>query len=478
MNRKYHLYPWELWLYRKFRRYRKTRIGQYVQSKLSEPRNLRIPFQAIPLWVASVLVGLVAVAYEDMFVLFEHAGKAFVTATPWHIFLTTPFFFALAWFMTARWAPNARGSGIPQLLASVDMAGTSRQDWVKHLLNIRIALVKIASSLVLLLGGGAIGREGPTLQIAGSIFQTVYRLIPEGWAKVSQRIMLITGGACGLAAAFNTPLGGIVYALEELTKSHIARFRTAVFSAVIIAGMTAQSFLGSYLYLGYPKLNPLPLSLIWAVLLLAFLSGYLGALFTKVLLWVSEWRTRFGDRKKQLAFVIGIGLVFAGVVFFTGETAIGTGKPLINKILFEGVDSTPWYAFPVRFVGAVLSFSVGAAGGIFATSLSSGASLGAILIHLSGLPQEHHNLLVLVSMIGFLTGVTRTPFTAAILVLEMTDRHAAIFYFLLAGMIANLGAGVVMERSFYEIQKDRFMEKMTGKAPELSPLFVMPKKTS
>jgi H+/Cl- antiporter ClcA len=137
---------------------------------------------------------------------------------------------------------------------------------------------------------------------------------------------------------------------------------------------------------------------------------------------------------------------------------MGTGKILINDVLFEGAGSTPWYAFPARFAGAALSFSVGAPGGIFATSLSSGAALGALLTSWSDLPVEHHNLLILVSMIGFLTGVTRTPFTATILILEMTDRHSAIFYFLLAGMIAQLAAGLVLSRSYYEIQKEAFLD--------------------
>ncbi len=467
MSKRFHLPVWKLWIGKRLRDLQRTTVGQFVQKKILENPNLKIPFQAMPLWIASVLTGLMAVAYEHLFKLFEHAGKALAAPAPWLVFLTTPLLFAIAWFVVARFAPNARGSGIPQLLAAVDMAGTSRHTGIRYLLSIRIGLVKIGSSLLLLLGGGAIGREGPTLQIAGSIFESVYRAIPQEWAKVSHRIMLITGGAPGLAAAFNTPLGGIVYALEELTKSHITRFRTSVFSAVIIAGITAQLFLGSYLYLGYPKLSVLPLSMIWVVIVFAFLSGYLGALFTNLLLWIGRLREKYPRRKQQLAFVLFLGVISAGLIFFTGETAMGSGKSLVNQILFEGAASMPWHAFPVRFLASAVSFSVGAAGGIFATSLSSGASLGAVLVHFSGFPVEHHNLLVLVCMIGFLTGVTRTPFTAAILVLEMTDRHSAIFYFLLAGMIAHLGAGQVMERSFYEIQKDGFLKNIgTQKVPD------------
>lgn len=458
MKRRFHLSPWEIRLYRNL-----SLAGKFARRKVLENPNLRIPFQAIPLWVASLLTGLVAVAYEYLFLFFERLGRFIAAPHSWWVLLTTPAFFAAAWYATMRLAPNAGGSGIPQLLAAVDLAGTPRQAMVGRLLSVRIGLVKIGSSLVLLLGGGAIGREGPTLQVAGSVFETVYRVIPAGWARVSHRIMLITGGASGLAAAFNTPLGGIVYALEELTKSHIARFRTAVFSAVIIAGMTAQTFLGSYLYLGYPRLSALPFSLIWAVVVISFVSGTLGAAFTRGLLWIGKFRNRFPGKAGQLAFVTGLGLLFAVVLYLTGDTAMGTGKPLINRILFEGTGSAPWYAFPVRFLGSALSFSTGSAGGIFATSLSSGASLGALMVHWGSIPAEHHNLLILVSMIGFLTGVTRTPFTAAILVLEMTDRHSAIFFFLLAGMVSNLGAAQVMSRSYYEIQKEGYLESLPHK---------------
>jgi H+/Cl- antiporter ClcA len=463
MHKKYHLYPWEIWFLRLLRRWRNTVLGRVVQKKIIDNPDLRVPFQAIPLWVASFLTGLVAVAYENLFVLFEQTGKALLAPAPWLVFFTTPFFFALAWFLTARLAPNASGGGIPQLLAAVELAGTKREALVQRLLSLRIALVKIGGSLIMLMGGGAIGREGPTMQIAGSVFETVYRWVPKSWPRVSHRIMLITGGASGLAAAFNTPLGGIVYALEELSKSHIARFRTAVFSAVIIAGMTVQTFLGSYLFLGYPKLIALPLRLIWVVVTLAFLSGFLGAQFTQVLQWVADLKRKFSGRKQQLGIVLGLGVVFGLMLFFTGPIGMGTGKSLINQILFDGTATAPWYAFPVRFLGAVLSFAVGAPGGIFATSLSSGAALGAIVVNWAELPVEHHNLLVLVCMIGFLTGVTRTPFTAAILVLEMTDRHSAIFYFLLASMIAQLGAGWVMTRSLYEMQKEQYLTQFGNK---------------
>src|SRR5690606_32900499 len=152
---------------------------------------------------------------------------------------------------------------------AVEVATEKKNDRSWRFLNLRIILVKIASSMAMVFGGGAIGREGPTLQISGSIYRIVHQLLPPFWPKVSRRVMMITGGAAGLGAACNTPLGGIVFAVEELTKTHIAQFRTAVLTAVILSGMTAQWLLGPYLMLGYPQLAPVTFSFMYKILAIA-----------------------------------------------------------------------------------------------------------------------------------------------------------------------------------------------------------------
>ena len=125
-------------------------------------------------------------------------------------------------------------------MAAIELANPKHNYKVDTLLNIRIIIVKVASSIVMALGGGIIGREGPTIQIAGSVFRKINEWLPAWWPKVSKRNMIMTGAAAGLAAAFNTPLGGIVFAVEELTKTHISYFKTALFTAVIIAGLTPR----------------------------------------------------------------------------------------------------------------------------------------------------------------------------------------------------------------------------------------------
>ncbi len=430
----------------------------WLRRKVINQEIRTITLQAVPFWIASLLTGIVAVGYEKLFSAFERAGKLLVEDAPWAVFMTTPAFFLLSWWLVDRYAPAARGSGIPQLMASIELANPRQDERVDRILGLRIAFVKIISSLSLLLGQGAIGREGPTLQISASLFRFVNRILPDYWPKVSKRIMLVTGGASGLAAAFNTPLGGIVFVVEELTKTHITYFRTAVFASVIIAGMTAQALLGPYLYLGYPKISPVGISFVGVVLLAGALAGWAGATMARLLLVVADWKNTFvHNRQQQIFFVAGVGLLFATMIYLAGPEAGGSGKDMMNHLLFSDNKSTEWYDLPTRFLGPILSYHSGGAGGIFATSLSAGATLGAGLASLLGLAAANYNLVILVSMVGFLTGVTRSPFTSAILVLEMTDRHGAIFYLLLAAMIANLAGYLVDQKSFYERAKEAFL---------------------
>uniref|UniRef100_UPI003B3AD24A chloride channel protein n=1 Tax=Spirosoma sp. TaxID=1899569 RepID=UPI003B3AD24A len=389
-------------------------LDQHVFRRFYTERIRRIILQSLPFWVSSLVVGLTAVGYEELFVWAEHLSFTWLSKQPVLAFVLTPLTFVLAWVIVWRLAPAARGSGIPQVMAGIELSTPATHGRTAYLLSLRVVLIKILSSVILLIGGGVIGREGPTIQISAAIFRAINRLQPSGWPQLSRQIALVTGGAAGLAAAFNTPLGGIVFVVEELTQTHLTRFRTAVFTAVIIAGMTAQAIQGPYLYLGFPKVVVTTGWVLGVVVLVAIFCGLAGAVFAKTLLWLNARRRRYRTWPEQLGWVAGCGLLLAGLAFWIGIDAIGTGKPIINRLLFQNNHLTPWYLFPVRFAGMALSYSSGAAGGVFATSLSAGAILGDLIARLTNVAPSDTNLIILVSMVSFLTGVVRSPFTAAI----------------------------------------------------------------
>ncbi len=255
--------------------------------------------QAIPFWIGSLITGFIAVMYAQMFTWGEKLMNLIFDWNAWMIFIIAPTGFVLSWWLVKEFAPYSKGSGIPQVMAAVELANPKEHTKIRHLLSIKIIIFKILSSLALVIGGGAVGREGPTIQIAGSVFRKVNEYLPDWWPKISKKNMIMTGAAAGLSAAFNTPLGGIVFAVEELSKTHINYFKTALFTAVIIAGLTAQTLAGSYLYLGYPKTANVSLMVMFPVILVAGVSGILASQLSVLMLAINSWKKKTENRPQQ-----------------------------------------------------------------------------------------------------------------------------------------------------------------------------------
>jgi H+/Cl- antiporter ClcA len=416
--------------------------------------------QALPFWIASIIAGLIAVGYSKLFSYAEEGSAYILHKHEWFIFLLLPACFIISWWIVIKFAPFARGSGIPQVMAAIELANPKTNEKVNKLLSLRIIIVKIISSMFMALGGAITGREGPTIQIAGSVFRKINEWLPQWYPKISKRNMIMAGAAAGLAAAFNTPLGGMVFAVEELTKTHISYFKSALFTAVIIAGLTAQGFLGPYLYLGYPDVSNLSTWMFPSVLLVAIIAGLAGSGMSKLMLVLTKWKRSFKLPWQHIYYLIAGGLIIASLAYFVDYGILGSGKDIMRRMLFTNDKYSPAYLPLLKMTGSAISFTSGGVGGVFAPALSSGASIGSVLAGWFHLSTSDSDLLILCGMVAFLTGVTRTPFTAAILVLEMTDRHNVIFYLMLAGMIAGIVAMAVDKHSLYDHLKVQYIHDL------------------
>ncbi|HPF89706.1 MAG: chloride channel protein [Flavobacteriales bacterium] len=446
------------------------RIQKYVWSRLERVRQFvwnsqakNFVLLALPYQISAILTALIAVGYTKLFQKAHQWNHDLLAEKPLMVLLTAPIAFVTSWWLVRYFSPMSGGSGIPQLMAAVEVAkDEERNDGSWRFLNVRIILVKIASSIALAFGGGSIGREGPTLQLAGSVYRTVHKLLPPFWPKVSRKVMMITGGAAGLSAAFNTPLGGIVFAIEELTRTHIAKFRTAVLSSVILSGMTAQWILGPYLLYGYPKVATVGPSFMYKLLAISAVCGLLGAASCKVLLVLDKIRRSMKRWLPQFLFVLLLAFTFAGLVLTFGQVTLGSGDRLLDEYLFASQPTPHWKDAFGRILGSVVSMGAGGAGGVFAPALSSGAAIGGLFGHWFGEDRGELNMMILGGMCAFLTGVTRSPFTSAILVLEMTDRHSVIFQLMYASMIASVVAHTLDKKSYYERMKNRLLDSVPG----------------
>jgi H+/Cl- antiporter ClcA len=260
-----------------------------------------------------------------------------------------------------------------------------------------------------------------------------------------------------------------VFAIEELTKTHFSYFKTAIFSSVIIAGLSAQALLGPYLYLGYPKIDKLAPFIFLGVTMVALITGMLGSGMAKLIMFLFKLKKRMNFKYSQAVYVVCAGLVMAFLAYFVDLGILGSGKDLMVRVLFTHDKYSTWYTPVLKITGSVISFTTGAAGGVFAPALSAGASVGSLISSWFKLPDSDANMLILAGMVGFLTGVTRSPFTSVILVLEMTDRNNVIFHLILAGMLASLAAVLIDKHSFYDRLKHQYINELIAaeKDPEV-----------
>jgi H+/Cl- antiporter ClcA len=431
-------------------------IRRGLKKSFDNIRNEQLKYnllQAIPFWIGSVITGFFAVMYAKIFAWGEGLLNIIFNWHSWMIFIIAPIGFVLSWWLVKEFAPNAKGSGIPQVMAAVELANPKEHTKIRSLLSLKIIFFKIISSVILVIGGGAVGREGPTIQIAGSIFRKVNEYLPEWWPKISKKNMIMTGAA-----------GGIVFAVEELSKTHINYFKTALFTAVIIAGLTAQTLAGSYLYLGYPKTHNVSLMVMFPIVLVAGVSGILASQLSVLMLKMSEWKKKnLKTDKANVFFLVACALIIASIAYFINREILGSGKEIMERVLFTKNKHEDWYVPILRMLGPALSFTSGGAGGIFAPALSAGASIGSVISGVIHLTQNETNVVILAGMVAFLTGITRAPFTSAIIVLEMTDRHSLIFHLMLAGMVSSIVSILVSRQSLYDVIKMNFLTEIRNK---------------
>ena len=425
-----------------------------IVEKLKNKFTSEIQIQNAAICFAAICAGLVAVGYIKLFRLGEETFFKLLGSHQDLIFIITPLAFLIGWALVFFLAPEASGSGIPQVLAANELEYNSKnKNFVDRLLSLRVMLVKIISSLTCIFGGGAIGREGPTIHICASIFHFFGRLTRRFGIESSSHLWIVSGAGAGIAAAFNTPLGGIVYAVEELGSQHFPRVRKVLLVAIIISGLISQGILGAYLYLGSPQIHLTGILTFPIAILIGFLCGLLGATWSELLFYFVKMRSRIKSKLILAGIAIASGLLMALLIFYN-HYAAGTGIVFIDDILFHHKAVNIETTFS-RFIGTMISYLSGAAGGILSPSLAIGAGFGDFIAQALSMP--HSNIFVLLGMISFLTGVTGVPFTSFILVMEMTNGQTAIFPMMIAALSASAGARLINPHSFYEMVKERYL---------------------
>ncbi|WP_247871843.1 chloride channel protein [Azospirillum sp. TSO35-2] len=411
------------------------------------PRSWR---RRLLFWSGAGAVGLIAVLFAVAADHAQHLFQTAVAALPWLPFLVTPLGIALSAWVALRVVPGSQGSGIPQAIAARHIQDPAAK---RRLLSPRIAVGKILLTLVGLLCGASIGREGPTVQIGASVM-----LIAGSLAGLGREPgLILAGGAAGVAAAFNTPLAGIVFAIEEMARSFEKRTSSLVLVAVVAAGLVAIGLLGNYAYFGHTAA-----SVGWgdwkAVLGTGVVGGLAGGGFSTLLLWLSgRIRHGFGGRlaRHPVLVALGCGVALAVIGVATGGLTFGTGYEQARATL-DGASVLPWYYAPAKLLATALSGVCGIPGGIFSPSLSVGAGIGSVIGGL--LPDSPLGGVVLLSMVGYFAGVVQAPLTAVIIVTEMSASPDMLLPLMVSALIATSLSRLVCPKSVYHAMAEGFLE--------------------
>ncbi|HVN41425.1 MAG TPA: chloride channel protein [Steroidobacteraceae bacterium] len=404
-------------------------------------------------WGGAVATGAAAVLFALGSDLAIRAFRGACQALHWWPFLATPVGLALGAWMTRRWFPGSEGSGIPQTIAALNMASEAERDRV---LSLRIALGKVLVSLIALASGASIGREGPTVQVGASIMHSLRRFARFPAVDLD-RGLILAGGAAGVAAAFNTPLAGVVFAIEELSRSFEERTSGVILVAVMFAGVTSMALVGDYTYFGSTSATLTTASTWASVPLCGIAGGLAGGLFSRVML-SARMRlpapVRRFSTSRPVVFAAGCGLLLAVIGWASGGTTYGTGYVEARGILQQGVMPAPAFAL-LKALATIVSYVSGIPGGIFAPSLAVGAGLGGQL-H-AWLPIAPAGAFVVLSMAAYFAGVVQAPLTALVIVLEMTDDRSLLLPLMAAALLGRAASAIVCRQPLYRSLAERFM---------------------
>ncbi|HHJ36470.1 MAG TPA: chloride channel protein [Gammaproteobacteria bacterium] len=430
-----------------------------LKYRFFKPKTWRM---RLVFWGGAVLVGMIAAVFAMLAEQADHVFRQIIRYNAYLPLLITPTGFILTVYLTRKIFSGAEGSGIPQTLIALADSGSSLSN---RLLSMRMVIGKVTMAVLALCSGASLGREGPTVHLGAAIMHSLgrYAHLPSRYVE---RGLILTGGGAGIAAAFNTPLAGIIFAIEEMARSFDRRNSGMMMIGVVLAGMTAiVVHQNNYSYYGT---TPAALDFGWVwlgVLVCGLIGGLSGGVFSQLLI-VGSKKLRPYMKTHWILIALVCGLSVAVLSILSGGTANGTGYLEAKQIVScAGVDTChadyglmyPFY----KILATMATYLTTIPGGLFAPSLASGAGLGADLAYF--FPPEMASTIVILGMIGYFTGVVQTPITAFVIVMEMTDNQELVLAMMATALIASGTSKLICKKPIYEALAENILAMMSDK---------------
>ncbi len=409
----------------------------------------------IALWAGALFVALAAIVFAKASVLAYALFLQMLHYSKWLPLILTPVVFALlAWVTEGRFSV-VRGSGIPQVIAALRI---KNHEFQNKTLLLPAAIGKMLLTLIGLTVGASIGREGPTVYVGAGVFYWMGKRFGFTDPKLASRFIL-AGGAAGIAAAFNTPLAGVMFAIEELADAFEYRLSGLLLTAVIIGGVVSLGIMGNYAYFGKVQAS-LMLNQAWlAVLATGVVCGLAGGLFARLIILNQNGLSTYIVRCRAQApilFAAGCGLALALLGIFSDNSVYGTGYDQARAIV-QNTAQMPNESFGLlKMLANIVSYWSNIPGGIFSPSLAVGAGLGHNIAYF--LPQVPPSAVVLLGMSAYLSGVTGAPLTSTVIAIELTDNQDMVIPIMAACLIGRIAASLFCPVPVYKAFANRIIK--------------------
>ncbi|MBN3859492.1 chloride channel protein EriC [Neisseriaceae bacterium PsAf] len=424
-----------------------------LRHKLTQTKRLSKKTREFTLiMLGATFVSLVALVFARLVDLAIRLNHEWSSQYPLAALVIIPVGFVILAWLTIRLAPNTAGSGIPQVMASIYETNPQKKN---ILVKLWPTILKIPLTFMALILGASVGREGPTVQVGASVMLAWGKFCDRfklSKTRLKQNELLTIGAAGGMAAAFNAPLAGIIFAIEELSRITYLRWERYVLFGILASGFILIALEGNNPH--FPVFNSSPPAydvFLW-VLVSAIMCGILGGIFAKML---TKGLSFFSPKKLKryilrhplyVAGIMGLGVAIIGICF-NGDT-YGIGYNLSANSLTGQQEYVPGLGAG-KFFATIFSYWAGIPGGIFTPSLSIGALAGVALNTLSSQIVISEDVIVLLCMAAFLSAVTQSPLTASVVVMEMTLSISMLFWLLICCIMASFVARQFCPRPFY-----------------------------
>ena len=426
-------------------------LERTLKSVAENPKYIfRLTVQGV---MVGIFAGLMVCLYRFLLYGSESVLRGYLSLINGNVLYTILFFIALALmgllvdFLT-KWEVDSAGSGIPQVYAEVK--GHMEANWAKVLFS------KIVSGVMTALGGLSLGPEGPSVQIGGMAGKGIAKLFKG--SKTDELRLILVGSAVGITAAFNAPLAGVIFVLEEINHGFD---KTLVFIALvsaIVSDFISKSIFGQSTALTFPIHN-IPLGYYWLLIVLGVCIGLLGYVYNVGMIKSSDF---VGNLKipSWLKFVL-VFLVSGVVALFIPE--ISDGGHFMMDMLDIAMPSLGVLVLllVLKYLFSMFSFSSGAPGGIFLPILVLGAYIGAVfgsvVVPFFGFEHALIYKFVVISMAGFFAATVRSPITGVVLIAEMCGSTESLIAMIIVSLIAYVVPTLLGNEPIYESLYDRLL---------------------